>query len=163
MIDLISLLTPQHDVLLVRRDPGQEAINGLFIPNSSQLGKAQTGVVEKAGPGGKYYEGKRIIFGLHAGIQPQMGGGGQEIVILRPSDVVGLVGPKESEKPVLYSHKFCCDEDGTCWIEERAPVDIGDIIPHPAGDGVFVVQGIESWYGLKKCSVSRIVPANGEL
>lgn len=89
--DIIALLTPLHDVLLVRRDPGQEKIGTIYLSDSSQLGRSQTGVVEKAGDLSAYYLGKHIIFGMNAGIAPKVAGGEQEVVILRPSDVVGVL------------------------------------------------------------------------
>ena len=96
--DLISLVTPTMDVLFVRRDKGQDEINGLVIPGSSQLGKAQTGVVEKAGPEAAYYSGKRIIFGMFAGMQVKFQGAEDaDVIILRPSDVVGVIQSKEEK------------------------------------------------------------------
>ena len=97
--DLISLVTPMMDVLFVRRDKGQDEINGLVIPGSSQLGKAQTGVVEKAGPEAHYYAGKQIIFGMFAGMQVKFQGAEDaDVIILRPSDVVGVIQSKEGEE-----------------------------------------------------------------
>lgn len=102
MTDIISLLTPLHDVLLVRRDPGQEKIGTIYLSDSSQLGRSQTGVVEKAGDLAPYYLGKRIIFGMNAGISPKVSGGEQEVVILRPSDVVGVI-EDPSPSPRYYN------------------------------------------------------------
>lgn len=95
---LVQILEPRMDVLIVQRDEEIGSVRGIYLPGNSTLGRSSTGVVRKAGPVAKKEEGRRIVFGINAGIQPKIQGTSEpEIVLLRPTDILAYIdGPGSS-------------------------------------------------------------------
>ena len=93
---------PLHDRVVVRRVESEEkTAGGIIIPDSAKE-KPQEGEVVAVGPGGRDETGKlipidisvgdRILFGKWSGTEVKIDG--EELLIMKESDVLGVVGGK---------------------------------------------------------------------
>ena len=91
---------PLHDRVLVRRVEAEEkTAGGIIIPDSAKE-KPQEGEVVAVGPGardddGEYIKpdvqvGDRILFGKWSGTEVKIDG--EELLIMKESDILGIVG-----------------------------------------------------------------------
>ncbi len=97
---------PLHDRVLVRRLESEEKTKGgIIIPDSAKE-KPQEGEVVAVGPGvrdenGKFVAldvkpGDRVLFGKWSGTEVKIDG--QELLIMKESDIMGVVEEKSSSK-----------------------------------------------------------------
>ena len=97
---------PLHDRILVRRLEAEEKTSGgIIIPDTAKE-KPQEGEVLAVGPGarddsGKLVEldvkvGDRILFGKWSGTEIKLDG--DELIIMKESDVMGVIEGKEPVK-----------------------------------------------------------------
>jgi len=99
---------PLHDRVVVRRiDAEEKTKGGIIIPDTAKE-KPQEGEVVAVGPGGRDEAGKlipidlkvgdRILFGKWSGTEVKIDG--QELLIMKESDVMGVVegGAKPARK-----------------------------------------------------------------
>ncbi len=95
----MAKLRPLHDRVVVRRTEEQEQkIGGLYIPDTAKE-KPQEGEVIAVGEGRVLDDGKRVpldlkvgdrvLFGKYSGTEVKLGD--EEFLILRESDVLGVV------------------------------------------------------------------------
>jgi chaperonin GroES len=93
---------PLHDRVLVRRVEAEEkTAGGIIIPDTVKE-KPVEGAVESVGPGARDETGRivpldvtvgdRVLFGKWAGTEVLIGG--EERLILKESDVLGVIGDK---------------------------------------------------------------------
>lgn len=99
-------LRPLHDRVLVRRSE-EEAISagGIIIPDTAKE-KPMQGEVIAVGPGARNNRGEiiapdvrkgdRVLFGKYSGTEVTIDG--EELVIIKESDVMGVVEDKASAK-----------------------------------------------------------------
>lgn len=91
---------PLHDRVVVRRVNSEEKTSGgIIIPDTAQE-KPQEGEVVAVGPGGRDENGKlaaldvkagdRVLFGKWSGTEVKIDG--EELLIMKESDVMGIVG-----------------------------------------------------------------------
>jgi chaperonin GroES len=91
---------PLHDRVVVKRLEGEEkSKGGIIIPDSAKE-KPQEGEVVAVGPGSRDDSGKlvaldvkagdRILFGKWSGTEVKIDG--QELLIMKESDIMGVVG-----------------------------------------------------------------------
>ncbi|MES1199940.1 MAG: co-chaperone GroES [Pseudomonadota bacterium] len=96
---------PLQDRVLVRRVKGEEkSKGGIVIPDTAQE-KPQEGEIIAVGPGGRDDEGERIemdvevgdrvLFGKWSGAEVTIDG--EELLIMKESDIMGVVEAKESK------------------------------------------------------------------
>jgi chaperonin GroES len=97
---------PLHDRILVRRIEAEEkTAGGIIIPDTAKE-KPSEGEVIAVGPGARDDDGKlipldvkvgdRILFGKWAGTEIKLDG--EDLLIMKESDVMGVIEPKESAK-----------------------------------------------------------------
>jgi chaperonin GroES len=97
---------PLHDRILVRRiDADEKTAGGIIIPDTAKE-KPQEGEVLAVGPGGRDEKGvlqppdvrtgDRILFGKWSGTEIKLDG--EELLIMKESDVMGVIEPKEPVK-----------------------------------------------------------------
>jgi chaperonin GroES len=97
---------PLHDRVLVRRlEEEAKTAGGIIIPDTAKE-KPMEGEVVAVGPGGRDETGKlipldvkvgdRILFGKWSGTEVKMDG--EELVIMKESDILGIVEVKGSAK-----------------------------------------------------------------
>ena len=90
---------PLHDRIIVQRiEEGEQKVGGIIIPDSAKE-KPQQGKVHAVGAGKVKDDGKRqpldvkegdtILFGKYSGQEIKVDG--EEMVILREDDIVGIV------------------------------------------------------------------------
>ena len=95
---------PLHDRVVVRRITAEEKTNGgIIIPDTAKE-KPQEGEVVAIGPGGRDEAGKlipidlkagdRVLFGKWSGTEVKLDG--EELLIMKESDVMGIVEGKPS-------------------------------------------------------------------
>src|SRR4051794_32954307 len=95
---------PLHDRVVVRRVKSEEkSSGGIIIPDTAQE-KPQEGEIVGAGPGARDEAGKlvpldlkvsdRILFGKWSGTEVKLDG--EELLIMKESDVMGVVEGKPS-------------------------------------------------------------------
>ena len=95
-----SKFRPLHDRVVVRRIDAQEKTKGgIIIPDTAQE-KPQEGEVIAVGPGGRDETGKLIpidvkagdtvLFGKWSGTEVKIDG--EELLIMKESDIMGIVG-----------------------------------------------------------------------
>jgi chaperonin GroES len=91
---------PLHDRVVVKRIEGEEKTKGgIIIPDSAKE-KPQEGEVIAVGPGGRDDAGKlialdlkagdRVLFGKWSGTEVKIDG--QDLLIMKESDIMGVVG-----------------------------------------------------------------------
>ena len=91
---------PLHDRVLVRRvEAEQKTAGGIIIPDTAQE-KPQEGEVVAVGPGGRDEAGKltpldvkagdKVLFGKWSDTEVKIDG--QDLLIMKESDVMGIVG-----------------------------------------------------------------------
>ena len=91
---------PLHDRVLVRRVEAEEkTAGGISIPDTAQE-KPQEGEVISVGSGARSDEGKvtpldvkagdRILFGKWSGTEVKIAG--EDLIIMKESDILGIVG-----------------------------------------------------------------------
>ena len=91
---------PLHDRVVIRRlDQEDRTAGGIIIPDTAQE-KPMQGEVAAVGPGSRSEDGKlspldvkpgdRILFGKYSGTEVKIDG--EELVIMRESDIMGVVG-----------------------------------------------------------------------
>jgi chaperonin GroES len=97
---------PLHDRVLVRRiESDEKTAGGIIIPDSAKE-KPQEGTVVSAGSGNRDESGKlvpldvkagdRILFGKWSGTEVKLDG--EELLIMKESDILGIVDVKASKK-----------------------------------------------------------------
>ena len=97
---------PLHDRVLVRRvDEEEKTAGGIIIPDTAKE-KPQEGEVLAAGPGARGEDGKttpldvkvgdRVLFNKYGGTDVKIDG--EDLVILRESDILGIVEAKSSKR-----------------------------------------------------------------
>ena len=97
---------PLHDRVVVRRVESEErTAGGIIIPDTAKE-KPQEGVIIAAGPGARDEAGKlvpldvkagdRILFGKWSGTEVRIDG--EDLLIMKESDVMGIVEGKASSK-----------------------------------------------------------------
>ncbi|MGY2805690.1 MULTISPECIES: co-chaperone GroES [unclassified Bradyrhizobium] len=90
---------PLHDRVVVKRiEAGQKTAGGIIIPDTAKE-KPSQGEVIAVGPGGRDESGKlipidiqvgdRVLFGKWSGTEVKIDG--QELLILKESDIMGVV------------------------------------------------------------------------
>ncbi|MCP1845106.1 chaperonin GroES [Bradyrhizobium sp. USDA 4524] len=90
---------PLHDRVVVKRiEAGQKTAGGIIIPDTAKE-KPSQGEVIAVGPGGRDESGKlipidiqvgdRVLFGKWSGTEVKVDG--QELLILKESDIMGVV------------------------------------------------------------------------
>ena len=91
---------PLHDRVLVRRiEAAEKTAGGILIPDTAQE-KPQEGEVVSVGTGARNEAGEihplevkagdKILFGKWSGTEVKVGG--EDLIILKESDVLGIVG-----------------------------------------------------------------------
>jgi chaperonin GroES len=97
---------PLHDRVVVRRiDAGEKTAGGIIIPDTAKE-KPMEGEVVAVGPGARDEKGQlvpldlkagdRILFGKWSGTEVKIDG--EEVLIMKESDVLGVVGEKHPVK-----------------------------------------------------------------
>ena len=97
-------VTPLHDRVLIKRIEEKETVKGgIIIPDTAKE-KPQEGEVIAVGPGARDESGKlvpldlkagdRILFGKWSGTEVKIDG--EELLIMKESDVMGVVEGKPS-------------------------------------------------------------------
>jgi chaperonin GroES len=92
---------PLHDRVLVRRvEEEDKTAGGLIIPDSAKE-KPQEGMVVAVGEGARKDSGElipmsvsagdRILFGKWSGTEVKLEGEGEDLVIMKESDILGIV------------------------------------------------------------------------
>jgi chaperonin GroES len=91
---------PLHDRVVLRRLEGEEkSKGGIIIPDTAKE-KPQEGEVVAVGPGARDEAGNRVPLGVNAGDRVLFGKwsgtevkiDGQELLIMKESDILGVVG-----------------------------------------------------------------------
>ena len=91
---------PLHDRVVVRRLEGEEKTKGgIIIPDTAKE-KPQEGEIIAAGPGGRDEAGKltpldvkkgdKVLFGKWSGTEVKIDG--QDLLIMKESDIMGVIG-----------------------------------------------------------------------
>ncbi len=99
---------PLHDRVLVRRlDEDEKSVGGIIIPDTAKE-KPMEGDVLSVGGGGRDDQGKlvpldvkpgdRIVFGKWSGNEIKIDG--EELVIMRESDIMGVIEAAKKAKKV---------------------------------------------------------------
>ena len=97
---------PLHDRVLVRRAEEEErSAGGIIIPDTAKE-KPMEGEIVAVGSGARNYNGDlipmevkvgdRVLFGKYSGTDVSVGG--EDLVIIKESDVMGIVEGKSSKK-----------------------------------------------------------------
>ena len=97
---------PLHDRVLIKRVKEEEKTRGgIIIPETAQE-KPQEGEVVAVGPGARDEDGERIpldvkvgdriLFGKWSGTEVKIDG--EELLIMKESDIMGIVEAKKSKK-----------------------------------------------------------------
>ena len=97
---------PLHDRVVVKRLEGEEKTKGgIIIPDTAKE-KPQEGEVVAVGPGGRDEAGKlipielkagdRVLFGKWSGTEVKIDG--EELMIMKESDIMGVIDAKSSKK-----------------------------------------------------------------
>jgi chaperonin GroES len=97
---------PLHDRVLVRRSAEEErTAGGIIIPDTAKE-KPMEGEVISVGPGARNEKGEiitpdvkagdRVLFGKYAGTEVTING--EDLVIIKESDVMGIVEGKPASK-----------------------------------------------------------------
>ncbi len=97
---------PLHDRVVIRRVRAEEkSSGGIIIPDTAQE-KPMEGEVIAAGPGARNEQGQivaldvkagdRVLFGKWSGTEVKLDG--EELLIMKESDVIGIIGPVPSKK-----------------------------------------------------------------
>jgi chaperonin GroES len=97
----LTKFRPMHDRIVVKRiDAEQKTAGGIIIPDTAKE-KPQEGEVVAVGPGGRDESGKlivldlkvgdRVLFGKWSGTEVKIDG--QELLIMKESDVMGVIEP----------------------------------------------------------------------
>jgi chaperonin GroES len=97
---------PLHDRVLVRRiDEDTKTVGGIIIPDTAKE-KPMQGEVVAVGPGARDEAGKiqalevkpgdRVLFGKWSGTEVKIDG--QELVIMKESDILGIIEGRSSVK-----------------------------------------------------------------
>ncbi len=97
---------PLHDRVLVRRSAEEErTAGGIIIPDTAKE-KPMEGEIVSVGPGARNDKGEliapevkagdRVLFGKYAGTDVTIGG--EDLVIIKESDVMGIIEGKASKK-----------------------------------------------------------------
>ena len=92
---------PLHDRVLVRRvEEEDKTAGGLIIPDSAKE-KPQEGMVVAVGEGARKDSGElipmsvsagdRILFGKWSGTEVKLEGEGEDLVIMKESDILGII------------------------------------------------------------------------
>ncbi len=108
-------LQPLHDRVIVKQDMKEQTTSsGLYLPDSAQE-KPLRGKVVAVGPGRRLENGKiqamdikvgdSVLYGKYSGTEVTVSG--EEFVILREDDVLGIIVGEKSEKrePVVAGKK----------------------------------------------------------
>ena len=96
----MSKFRPLHDRVVIRRlDAEEKTKGGIIIPDTAKE-KPQEGEVVAAGPGARDESGKlialdlkagdRVLFGKWSGTEVKIDG--QDLLIMKESDILGVVG-----------------------------------------------------------------------
>lgn len=102
----MTSIRPLHDRLIVRRlDAEEKTAGGIIIPDTAKEKPIQ-GEVLAAGPGGRDDSGRRIEMDVRVGdivLFSKWGGtevklDGEEVLVLKESDVIGIVTKKGASK-----------------------------------------------------------------
>ena len=91
---------PLHDRVVVRRvDSEEKSAGGIIIPDTAKE-KPSEGVIVSVGPGARdesgkiiapdVKEGDRVLFGKWSGTEVKIDG--QDLLIMKESDIMGIVG-----------------------------------------------------------------------
>jgi chaperonin GroES len=97
---------PLHDRVVVRRIEAEEkSAGGIIIPDTAKE-KPSQGEVIAVGPGGRdetgklipidVREGDRVLFGKWSGTEVKIDG--QELLIMKESDIMGILDERASKK-----------------------------------------------------------------
>src|SRR5271165_922232 len=97
---------PLHDRVLIRRvEQEEKTAGGIIIPDTAKE-KPMEGEVIAVGPGARSEDGKihpldvkpgdRVLFGKWSGTEIKMDG--EELIIMKESDVMGILEPTASSK-----------------------------------------------------------------
>jgi len=89
-------LTPLADRVLIKANPIPEKHNGIIIPDTAKE-KPQRGIVVAVGKGTKDEPialkiGDVVIYGKYSGTEISQGG--EDLLIMRESDIFGIIQPK---------------------------------------------------------------------
>ena len=125
---------PLHDRVVVRRIEAEEkTAGGIIIPDTAKE-KPQQGEVIAVGPGGRDENGKlipidlkvgdKVLFGKWSGTEVKLDG--QELLIMKESDIMGVVACPESNALVLRSPR------GARASRRTGPMDNPSHRPHPS-------------------------------
>ncbi len=96
----MSNFRPLHDRVVIRRlDAEEKTRGGIIIPDTAKE-KPQEGLVVAAGPGARNDRGElvalevkagdKILFGKWSGTEVKIGG--EDLLIMKESDILGIVG-----------------------------------------------------------------------
>ncbi|MFY8030436.1 MAG: co-chaperone GroES [Devosia sp.] len=106
MEEILTKFRPLHDRIVVKRiDAEQKSAGGIIIPDTAKE-KPQEGEVIAVGPGARNERGEliaidlkpgdRILFGKWSGTEVKLDG--QELLIMKESDVMGVIEPAAAVK-----------------------------------------------------------------
>jgi chaperonin GroES len=106
MEEILTKFRPLHDRIVVKRiDAEQKSAGGIIIPDTAKE-KPQEGEVIAVGPGARNERGEliaidlkpgdRILFGKWSGTEVKLDG--QELLIMKESDVMGVIEPVAAVK-----------------------------------------------------------------
>jgi chaperonin GroES len=97
---------PLHDRVVIRRLEGEEKTKGGIIIPDTVKEKPQEGEVIAVGPGARDESGKLVpldlkagdivLFGKWSGSEVKIGG--QELLIMKESDIMGVIGGRAAAK-----------------------------------------------------------------
>lgn len=130
--DLVARLTPQHDLLIVRREPQSKQLGGgIVAPDNTEAHPYSVGVVLKRGPAATYDVGERIVFWAMTTLAnegPLTADDGStvrcSIGLLPSGSVLGTFAASEEELPVPLATEgvaFVRPPYG-CMLVERAVI-----------------------------------------
>ncbi len=97
---------PLHDRVVVRRiDAEEKSTGGIIIPDTARE-KPSQGEITAVGPGGRDEAGKliridlevgdRVLFGKWSGTEVEIGG--EELLIMKESDIMGVLDAPVAKK-----------------------------------------------------------------
>lgn len=94
-MSLIDVIDPQHEMVLVVKDPPPDPMAGTTLVAAPSIRlDSQSGTVVKSGPGSWLSPGQRVIFGRgSATVLGFAGDRGEEVALLSSQEVLALHEP----------------------------------------------------------------------
>lgn len=94
---LEEVLLPERDLLLVRREPGNQTdYHGLVIPETARQSDNIAGVILRSGPEAIYEPGTRVVMARGSGTSLMLVSEREELALIQSLDVLAI-WPLETE------------------------------------------------------------------